>query len=282
MLAPRPMGVLALLVFLASSAAAGSNKLKLRYERGGHYHLRAERSFRVTAPDTPSMAQRSSEELEAEIEETLRGEVLRLKVERLKLKARQSGVDVDVAGESESRKLRLDFAFDHEGPLDAGRVNSKAFDGAAWGRVASIAELLRSVAIMGLPRLDAGSLEVGDVWSGERKSHLAVPGAPEMEMKLSSRYRVLARVACGGRACLRIREDLDMLGSQQRAWRAMNVQLDADGKGRAVHLFDVERGQLVRSEVNWKVKVELRQIFSATAMPLHTMTELTLSVDKRS
>ncbi len=272
--------VLTCTLVLGSVSAEPSGN-KLRYTRGGDYRIEVSREIRSSIPDTPSVPEIRREQIKLRLSESVEKNQLRMRVRRLDLDAQKDGLSVDTPGLSEASELKLNYAFDALGLLGPGGVNSKNFDGAAWSRLAPLTDLLLGLGVFGLPRLPEDEVVVGDAWVGERKMNLSVPGAPGLVMKLVSRYKVAGHAACSAKRCLRIEEELDLLGSEQRAWRLMNVQLDVDGKGRAEHVFDVSSGRLVSSHVNWKVKIELRQIFSTTSLPLHTMTEIQLEYRKR-
>lgn len=254
---------------------------KLRYTRGGDYRIEVSREILSSIPDTPSMPEKRSDQIKLRLSEFVEKDRLRMRVHRLDLDAQKDGLSVDTPGQAEATELKFDYAFDALGLLGPGVANSNDFDGAAWSRLAPLADLLLGLGVFGLPRLPEAEVVVGDAWVGERKMNLSVPGAPGLVMKLVSRYKVAGHAACSAKRCLRIEEELDLLGSEQRAWRSMNVQLDVDGKGRAEHVFDVLGGRLISSHVKWKAKIELRQIFSTTRLPLHTLAEIQLEYSKK-
>jgi len=266
------------LVLGAVSAEPSGNKL--RYTRGGDYRIEVSREILSSIPDTPSMPGKHRDQIKMRLSESVEKDHLCMRVRRLELDAQKDGLSVDTPGQSEAAELKFDYAFDVLGLLGPGVANSNDFDGAAWSRLAPLADLILGLGVFGLPRLPKAEVVVGDVWVGERKMNLSVPGAPGLVMKLISRYKVAGRAACSAKRCLRIEEELDLLGSEQRAWRLMNVQLDVDGKGRAEHVFDVSGGRLVSSHVHWKAKIELRQIFSTTPLPLHTVSQIELEYSK--
>lgn len=245
-------------LFLAGLAtAAGPIKLRYKFKKGESldYRMVMDQDMDITSEAMPGMGQKISMKMIIEMyQKTLETKPKGAKVEigfkKFDAEMEMGGNKMPIPGMESMKKLRMTMDMSDRGEMGEPELVNPDEVGQQARQMAE--QMKKSMNQNSLVFPDK-ALKPGDTWTFEQDIPAELPGAPDLKMKLKSKFKLVGIEKVKGKMCAKVRADVNLSLHGEASQGGVPLKADMEGSGSGENLFAIKEGKMISSEANFNV-----------------------------